>query len=84
METERSASQFLPPHRDLESLREVARECRGCDLFRDATQTVFGDGSPTARVMLVGEQPRVSPVAYTGALPAGVERQQRGKESHEY
>lgn len=41
----------------LESLREDAAECRACDLWRDATQTVFGEGPKTARLMMVGEQP---------------------------
>jgi probable DNA metabolism protein len=41
----------------LEALREQASECRACPLWKDATQTVFGEGPPTAQVMLVGEQP---------------------------
>ena len=42
---------------DIGSLREEAAECRACPLYKDATQTVFGEGPPTARIMLVGEQP---------------------------
>lgn len=42
---------------DIETLREEAADCRACPLWKDATQTVFGEGPPTARVMLVGEQP---------------------------
>lgn len=42
---------------DVESLRDEARNCRACDLWRHATQTVFGEGQTRARVMLVGEQP---------------------------
>lgn len=42
---------------DLDALRSAAADCRGCDLYRNATQTVFGDGDPDASVMLVGEQP---------------------------
>lgn len=41
-------------------LRDVAaraRECRRCDLWRRASQTVFGEGSPRAPLMIVGEQP---------------------------
>jgi DNA polymerase len=38
-------------------LREAAACCRGCDLYKDATQTVFGEGAAHAKVMLVGEQP---------------------------
>jgi DNA polymerase len=42
------------------SLKELARQaqdCRNCDLWRNATQTVFGEGSPHAPIMMVGEQP---------------------------
>jgi DNA polymerase len=41
----------------LEEVREAARHCRNCDLWERATQTVFGEGPVTARVILVGEQP---------------------------
>jgi uracil-DNA glycosylase family protein len=41
----------------LETLREEARRCRACHLWKKATQTVFGEGPPNAQVMLVGEQP---------------------------
>jgi uracil-DNA glycosylase len=51
------AAAFLPPTRSARSLRAAAAECQGCDLFLDATQTVFGEGSSTAEMMLVGEQP---------------------------
>jgi uracil-DNA glycosylase len=52
-----SAADFLPPNRALESLREAAKSCKGCDLYLNATQTVFGEGRSHASVMLVGEQP---------------------------
>jgi probable DNA metabolism protein len=42
---------------ELETLRDQAAECRACPLWKDATQTVFGEGPQTAQVMLVGEQP---------------------------
>src|SRR5690242_14485136 len=42
---------------DIETLREEAADCRACPLYKDATQTVFGEGPSTARIMLVGEQP---------------------------
>ena len=42
---------------ELETLREEAAGCRACPLWKDATQTVFGEGPPDARIMLVGEQP---------------------------
>ncbi len=43
--------------RELEALRRDAADCRRCDLYRHATQTVFGEGRPDAPLMLVGEQP---------------------------
>jgi DNA polymerase len=43
--------------RQLEVLRAAARDCRGCDLWRNATQTVFGEGPAAADIVLVGEQP---------------------------
>jgi uracil-DNA glycosylase len=43
--------------KDLESLRAMAADCTRCDLYRDATQTVFGAGPQDADLMLVGEQP---------------------------
>ena len=51
------ATPFLPEKRTLSALREAAAGCRGCHLWRDATQTVFGEGLKRARVMFVGEQP---------------------------
>ena len=52
-----SAESFLPSSLDLPDLAGAAKGCRGCPLYRFATQTVFGEGPPDARVMLVGEQP---------------------------
>jgi uracil-DNA glycosylase len=51
------ATPFLPERRNLEALRGAASGCRGCHLWRGATQTVFGEGLKRSRVMLVGEQP---------------------------
>ena len=51
------ATPFLPERRNLKALREAATGCRGCHLWRGATQTVFGEGRKSSRVMLVGEQP---------------------------
>lgn len=42
---------------DLDELRRAARGCTDCELYEPATQTVFGEGPPTAWLMLVGEQP---------------------------
>jgi uracil-DNA glycosylase len=52
-----SARLFVPEGASLEQLRESAPQCRGCPLFETANQVVFGEGSGTAAVMLVGEQP---------------------------
>ena len=52
-----SAADFLPARPTLGKLREAAAGCRGCGLWVNATQTVFGEGPRTAEVMLVGEQP---------------------------
>jgi len=51
------ATPFLPERTSLKSLREAAASCRGCHLWRHATQTVFGEGQKKSRVMFVGEQP---------------------------
>src|SRR3954447_4001006 len=55
--TTSDAGPFLPEECTLEALREAACSCRGCDLWRPATQTVFGEGGEDARMMLVGEAP---------------------------
>jgi uracil-DNA glycosylase family protein len=52
-----SARNFLPKARTLETLQEAARSCKGCDLYKNATQTVFGEGPQKASVVFVGEQP---------------------------
>jgi uracil-DNA glycosylase len=52
-----SAREFIPERPTLPRLREAAAGCRGCHLYRGATQTVFGEGPETARIMLVGEMP---------------------------
>jgi uracil-DNA glycosylase len=41
----------------LDELRQLAGGCRACGLWARATQTVFGDGAPRARLLIVGEQP---------------------------
>jgi uracil-DNA glycosylase family protein len=46
-----------PPAGSLAVLREAARTCTACPLYRNATQTVFGEGRPSSRLVLVGEQP---------------------------
>jgi DNA polymerase len=52
-----SAEPFVPDSRSLRTLSTAAESCEGCELYRNATQTVFGSGSRHARVLLLGEQP---------------------------
>jgi DNA polymerase len=51
------AAAWVPSDPDLPALREAVQACRGCELYRDATQGVMGDGRPDAALMLLGEQP---------------------------
>ncbi|MFD1933040.1 UdgX family uracil-DNA binding protein [Nonomuraea mangrovi] len=51
------AAPFLPERLTLTELRSAAAGCRGCELYRNATQTVFGEGPEGARFLIVGEQP---------------------------
>jgi len=53
----RSAADFLPARKTLTTLRRAAAGCQGCELYRHATQTVFGEGRLGAKLLLVGEQP---------------------------
>src|SRR5438105_9785483 len=52
-----SAAELLPNDPDLDRLRETAAECTACPLYKNATQTVFGEGPERAVIMFVGEQP---------------------------
>jgi DNA polymerase len=52
-----TAELFLPTRITLPALREAAGGCKGCPLYKTGTQTVFGEGLPSASVMFVGEQP---------------------------
>jgi uracil-DNA glycosylase len=52
-----SAEELIPARGGLPKLREAAAGCTACDLWKSGTQTVFGEGSRTAEVMFVGEQP---------------------------
>jgi DNA polymerase len=52
-----TAAAYLPDRLSLPALREAATVCHGCDLWRTATQVVFGEGRKAADVMFVGEQP---------------------------
>lgn len=48
---------FVPAHATLPQLSAAVRGCKGCDLYRHATQAVLGEGPPAARIVMVGEQP---------------------------
>ena len=52
-----TAARFIPARARLPDLRKAARGCTACPLYKTGTQTVFGEGPQTARLMLVGEQP---------------------------
>jgi len=52
-----SAAEFLPAHRTLAALQEAVQDCRGCELYRHATQAVPGEGLRGSRVVFIGEQP---------------------------
>ena len=61
---EQSAAQFIPNDRTLPVLQEAVQHCRGCDLYRNATQAVFGEletgaraKKPKVAIMMIGEQP---------------------------
>jgi uracil-DNA glycosylase len=51
------AEEFLPSRPTLKRLRTAVQACQGCDLYREATQAVFGDGADDPRLVVVGEQP---------------------------
>lgn len=51
------AREFFPPVADLDTLREASRACKACGLWKNGTQTVFGEGPGDARLFLVGERP---------------------------
>jgi len=51
------AEPYVPENATLAELREAAQECKGCELYRNATQAVLGEGPGHAAVVMVGEQP---------------------------
>lgn len=64
MSTEKSAAPYVPETRDLAVLREAVQGCRGCDLYKHATQAVFGESEVSSSrskhhvaLMMIGEQP---------------------------
>lgn len=52
-----TAARLIPANPTLNQLRSIAAGCKACDLWKLGTQTVFGEGSARAHVMMVGEQP---------------------------
>jgi DNA polymerase len=52
-----SAQPFVPDSRDLSDLSKAVQRCEGCDLYKTATQAVFGEGPQRPEMVLVGEQP---------------------------
>lgn len=52
-----TAAAFVPDTGDLDAVAQAALGCEGCDLYREASQTVFGEGAADADIVLVGEQP---------------------------
>jgi uracil-DNA glycosylase len=52
-----SAAELIPDRPTLRTVRAASADCHACDLWKRGTQTVFGEGSPKAELMLVGEQP---------------------------
>jgi uracil-DNA glycosylase family protein len=54
---QRSALEFFPSRMTYPALRTASKECRGCDLYKVGTQTVFGEGKVPSELMFVGEVP---------------------------
>jgi len=52
-----SAAELIPDRPTIASVREAAKNCQACDLYKRGTQTVFGEGARKASLMFVGEQP---------------------------
>jgi uracil-DNA glycosylase family protein len=52
-----SAKPPIETHASLKELEASAKDCQACDLWKRATQTVFGEGPPSAKIILIGEQP---------------------------
>jgi len=53
----RSAAELVPDHPTIPTVRDAAKDCTACDLYKRGTQTVFGEGARSPKLMLVGEQP---------------------------
>ena len=57
LEKQRTAADYLPARKFLSSLRRAAENCEECELYKRATQSVFGEGLASASLVLIGEQP---------------------------
>jgi hypothetical protein len=57
---EQGAEAFLPADKSLTRLQEAVQQCKGCELYKNVTQAVLGEGPADARIMLVGEQPETT------------------------
>ena len=57
IETSWTAEPFVPASSSLRRLQRAVQDCKGCPLYADTTQAVFGEGSRSAPIVLVGEQP---------------------------
>jgi uracil-DNA glycosylase len=57
LDDEGTAAPLVPPNPTLPKLREAAASCKACPLWKTGTQTVLGEGSASAQIMFVGEQP---------------------------
>jgi uracil-DNA glycosylase len=75
-DTPRTAAPFVPTT-SVRALRAAPPGCRGCDLYNRATQVVFGDGPPSARLVVVGERvlPSIHPSADLRAPDAEARRE---------
>ena len=51
------AGPFIPASKSLRVLRAASQDCHGCPLYKYATQTVFGEGDSSARILMIGQQP---------------------------
>src|SRR5438552_6975983 len=52
-----TAEAYMPERITLAALREAAKGCHGCPLYKTGTQTVFGEGRKDSRIIMIGEQP---------------------------
>jgi len=52
-----TAADYIPPRPTIKKMQIASAECKGCDLWKIGTQTVFGEGKQSSTVMFVGEQP---------------------------